>query len=145
MALTVRIFVNNRLDFPTIKKEVVLLKHSINWEAEEIIMYTRVLYYDENNVDITYRFKANEPVLTATNAKIQTLYAADGVTPLQVQQSINGVLQVDDNNNPIMINSTIGEYDYLIAMVQVPVTLSQLYIQYILINDAKGNFSLTEQ
>ena len=145
MALTIRKFISNRSDFPTIKREVVLKRHSINLESEEVVMYTKVFYYDENNVDITHKFKANEPILSATNIKRTILYQQDGVTPQTEQLSIGGVLQFEEDGiTPIMVNKTIGLFDYLIAMLSVSVILHNLYDQYIMINDYNGNFNKAE-
>lgn len=70
---------------------------------------------------------------------------SDGVTPVQVQEVINGVSQVDGSGNPIMVNKTMPLYDYLIAMLSQPIVLSNLYIAYIAINDADGNFNIAEK
>jgi hypothetical protein len=146
MALTIRKFITNRADNLSTSREVVLLQHSINMEAEIITMYTRVLYYDSNNIDITSKFQKNEPILTATNIKKQTLYENDGITPQQQQQVIDGIPQFEEDGvTPIMVNKTIGLYDYLISLISKTVVLETLYEQYIDINDAKGNFNIAER
>lgn len=121
--------IGNRSDFPNITRKVALLSHHIDSEKEEIRMQTRVLYFDESGADITHKFNSNNPLLIADNIKQQPLFEADGVTP-----------QLNEDGTP----KTIGLYNYLIAMSNVPVILQQLYVQYITINEGKGNFNTAE-
>lgn len=127
MALEVRSFITNRSDFTDIRREVLLLKHSINLEAEEIVMHTRVLYWDINDVDITHKFNKNEPLLTANNSKRRPVYQ-------------NGEPLLDGNGDPV----TVGMYDYLISMVNLSLVLNDLYEEYIAVNDTIGNFNIAE-
>lgn len=139
--------ISNRKDYTDIKRTVFV--YGFYFGIDKITLQTICKYYDNADLDITYKFATNDQELNATNFKRKDVLDSEGepvYDTIQEQELIEGIPQFNEDESPKMIDvhvkKTIGLYDYFKEMANQPVPLIAMFQSIVSDNDLLGTYDV---